>query len=71
VYNVLSLLRRSWGEQRVVTLDPAVPLLTLNGYDLTAAGGKRGVYRWSRTAPSALDDLASRWRLQLSATYGF
>src|SRR5207248_11564583 len=36
VYNVLNLFNRVWGQSRVTTLDPGVPLLSLPGCDATA-----------------------------------
>ena len=68
VYNVLNLLSRRWGQYRVTTLDPRVPLLALTGYD-QARG--RGVYRLALPERNAVQDLESRWQVVLAARYAF
>ena len=68
VYNVLNMVNRRWGQYRVTTLEPGVPLLFLAGYD--AAAG-RGVYRPQFPGFHQLQDLESRWQMELSARYIF
>jgi len=70
VYNVLNLLNRGWGEYRVTTLDPRVPLLALFGYDATRG---RGVYGAPLTPAdrNAVQDFESRWQVVLGARYTF
>lgn len=68
VYNVLNFLSRRWGQYRVTTLDPRVPLLALVGYD-TARG--RGVYRFAQPGRNQAQDLESRWQVVLGARYSF
>lgn len=70
VYNVFNLLSRRWGQYRVTTPDPRVPLLALSGYD--AARG-RGVYRLGPKLPArnAPEELESRWQVVLGARYVF
>jgi hypothetical protein len=68
VYNVLNMVNRRWGQYRVTTLDPGVPLLSLSGYD--AVNG-RGIYRDQFPGFRQLQDLASRWQMELGARYIF
>lgn len=68
VYNVLNLIDRGWGQYRATTLDPGTPLLLLAGYD---AGAGRGVYRLQLPGFRQIQDLPSRWQLELSARYVF
>jgi hypothetical protein len=68
VYNLLNLFNRDWGQYRATTLDPAVPLLFLSGYDVTAG---RGIYRYLPIGFRQLQDLASRWQLEVGARYTF
>jgi Carboxypeptidase regulatory-like domain/TonB dependent receptor len=68
LYNVLNMFDRDWGQARVTTSDPGTPLLLLVGYD--AAAG-RGVYRLQSPGFRQVQDLASRWQLELSAKYVF
>jgi hypothetical protein len=68
VYNLLNLLSRRWGQYRVTTLDPRVPLLALTGYDQTRG---RGVYRIALPERNAVQDLESRWQVVLGARYAF
>jgi hypothetical protein len=69
-YNVLNLVNRRWGQSRVTIPGPWIPLLGLAGYDASAG---RGVYRMvqSRSALRQLQDLASRWQMELSVRYVF
>jgi hypothetical protein len=68
VYNVLNLLNREWGQYRVTTLEPGVPLLSLVGYDASAG---RGIYRPQLPGLRQLQDLASRWQVELGVRYIF
>lgn len=68
VYNVLNLFSRRWGQSRVTTLEPRVPMLRLVGYD-TSAG--RGKYQLQLPGLRQIQDLASRWQLELSVRYVF
>ena len=68
VYNVLNLLNRQWGQSRVTTLDPGVPMLQLAGYDASVG---RGIYRLQLPGLRQIQDLASRWQMELSVRYVF
>jgi hypothetical protein len=68
LYNVLNLFNREWGQSRVTTLDPGVPLLSLAGYDASAG---RGIYRPLLPGFRQIQDLASRWQMELSVRYVF
>ena len=68
VHNVLNLISRRWGQSRVTTLAPSVPLLRLVGYDAT---GGRGVYQLALPARNQVQDFESRWRAELGVRYGF
>jgi hypothetical protein len=69
VYNMLNLLHRQWGQSRATALNPpAQPLLQLVGYD-TGAG--RGIYRLQLPALDQIQDLASRWQMELGVRYVF
>jgi hypothetical protein len=68
IYNVLNLFSRNLGQYRATTFDPSVPLLFLSGYDVNAG---RGVYRYLPIGFRQLQDLASRWQLELGARYSF
>jgi hypothetical protein len=67
VYNLLSLLKREWGKMRITSTNPAQPLLQLRGWDPVR---QRGVYSLLAD-PRRVQDLASRWQLELSARYLF
>lgn len=67
-YNVLNLLNKGWGQSRVTTLNPFVPMLRLVGYDASAG---RGTYRLQLPGLRQIQDLASRWQVELSARYVF
>lgn len=67
LYNVLNLFDRDWGQSRLTTGEGS-PLLALAGYDATAG---RGVYRLQLPGFREVQDLASRWQLELSARYVF
>ena len=68
VYNLLNVLDRNWGQSRVTTLDPGVPMLSLVGYDGTAG---RGIYRLQLPGLRQIQDFASRWQMELSLRYVF
>jgi len=69
VYNVLNLVNRRWGQSRLTALNPpAQPMLQLVGYDPTAG---RGIYRLQLPALGQIQDLASRWQMELSLRYLF
>jgi len=68
VYNVLNLMNQQWGQYRVTTLDPRIPLLSLAGYDTTRA---RGVYQVQLRGRNQAQDLESRWQVVLGARYAF
>src|SRR2546425_1220761 len=53
VYNVLHLISRRWGQSRVTTLAPSVPLLRLAGYDGTRG---RGIYQVALPLRNAIQD---------------
>lgn len=65
LFNVLNLIDRDWGVQR---LYPASQLLQLVGYDETNG---RGIYEVLRIDRNARDNEATRWRLQLGVRYSF
>ena len=65
---MLNLINRQWGQSRVTTPELRVPMLRLVGYDATAG---RGVYRLQLPALRQIQDLASRWQMELSVRYLF
>jgi hypothetical protein len=68
LFNVLNLIRSTWGVSRDVTSGPSVPLFQLMGWDV--ANG-RGVYQFVAPPRDVVDETSSRWRLQLGLRYGF
>jgi hypothetical protein len=68
VFNLLNLMSPGWGRYRDVTTSPAVQLLQLVGWDPVHA---RGLYRFTSPPRGVVDDIASRWRMQLGARYAF
>jgi len=68
VFNLPNLISSRWGQYRDATTGPSVPLLKLVGWD-TANG--RGVYKLELPRRGVVEDLASRWRMQLGARYAF
>jgi len=68
VYNVLNLLNRRWGQSRVTIPDPWVQTLRLVGYDTSA---ERGVYQYIFRGLRQVQDLPSRWQVELSVRYVF
>ncbi len=69
VYNVLNLVNRRWGQSRLTALNPpGQPMLRLVGYDASAG---RGIYRLQLPGLRQIQDLASRWQMELSVRYVF
>lgn len=71
LYNVLNLINSEWGQLRLTSGGgpPVRPMLALSGYD--AAVG-RGLYRLQALVDRfQLQDLSSRWQVELSARYVF
>ncbi|MGH7752596.1 MAG: hypothetical protein ACREN5_07245, partial [Gemmatimonadales bacterium] len=67
-YNVLNLLNRRWGQYRLTIPDPWVQTLRLSGYDASAG---RGVYQYVFRGLRQVQDLASRWQMEISVRYVF
>ena len=68
IFNVPNLLSSRWGRYWDTTTGPSVRMLQLRGWDATNA---RGIYQLALPRRSVVDAIASRWRLQLGARYGF
>jgi hypothetical protein len=68
VYNVLNLVNPRWGLSRYHGLTFGTDLLVLRGYDTT---GGRGIYEFQLPPRSQIDDLASRWQMEVSVRYVF
>ena len=68
IYNVLNLISQRWGQYRLTTASPSVPLLRLVGYDPST---ERGVYEVVTPARNRIQELQSRWQLQLGLRYSF
>jgi len=68
LYNLFSLLGLSWGKRRLTSPDAWWQGPGLAGWD--AARG-RGTYSTPFREPYGLDDLASRWRTELTLRYTF
>ena len=68
VYNVLNLIDARWGLSRYDGLTFATPLLALRGYDATNG---RGIYELRLPPRNQIEDLASRWQMELSVRYVF
>jgi hypothetical protein len=70
LFNVLNFISGDWGLVRHTFGDVGntVPLLDLLGYDVAKA---RGVYTFLPVKRSEIDLEASRWRLQLGASFSF
>jgi len=66
VYNVLNVINARWGLSRYDGLTFATPLLALRGYDATNG---RGIYELRVPPRNQIDDLASRWQVELSLRY--
>jgi hypothetical protein len=68
VYNVLNLINSRWGLSRYDGLTFATDLLVLRGYD-TSRG--RGIYEFRLPPRGQVDDLASRWQIEIGMRYRF
>jgi hypothetical protein len=68
VYNVPNLLNSRWGQSRVTIPDPWVQTLRLGGYD---ASDGRGVYQYVFRGLERVQDLPSRWQVEVSVRYVF
>jgi len=70
IFNVPNLINPRWGQQREVTTGPSVTLLILTGWN---AVNSRGRYLLAPKLPATgvVDDMQSRWRVQLGARYFF
>jgi hypothetical protein len=68
MYNVLNAVNPRWGQSRVTTLNPGTPVVRLVGYDASAG---RGIYRLQLPGLRQIQDLASRWQMELSVRYVF
>jgi len=68
MYNVLNVVNPGWGQSRVTTLNPSTPMVRLVGYDASAG---RGIYRLQLPGLRQIQDLASRWQMELSVRYVF
>jgi hypothetical protein len=69
LYNVMNLLNPRWGLSRYEGLTFGTDLLeSRGGYDVVNQRGRYGLVRLER---SQLDDLASRWQLEIGARYLF
>lgn len=68
LYNALNLINPRWGLSRYDGLTFGSDLVVLRGYD-TSAG--RGIYEFQLPARNQIDDLASRWQVELSVRYLF
>jgi hypothetical protein len=68
VFNVPNLINSRWGRYWDTTTGPSARMLTLRGWD-TANG--RGIYQLALPRRGVVDDVASRWRMQLGARYAF
>lgn len=68
VYNVLNLINPRWGLSRYDGLTFGTDLVVLRGYD-TSNG--RGIYEFRLPPRNQIEDLASRWQVEVSARYVF
>jgi len=70
LFNLLRLLNSKWGTVRTGASywGGSADLLGLVGYD---SARDRGIYQVLDAPPIEIDQVASRWRLQLSARYSF
>ena len=68
IYNVLNLINPSWGLSRYDGLTFGTDLVVLRGYD-TSNG--RGSYEFRLPPRNQVEDLASRWQIEVSARYVF
>ena len=68
VYNVLNLINPRWGLSRYDGLTFGTDLVVLRGYD-TING--RGIYEFRLPPRNQIEDLASRWQVEVSVRYVF
>ena len=68
VYNVLNLINPQWGLSRYDGLTFGTDLLVLRGYD---TANSRGIYEFVSPPRNQIEDLASRWQMELSVRYVF
>jgi hypothetical protein len=68
IYNVANMLNQRWGLSRYDGFTFGTDLLTARGYDTTNQRGRYGVQVPER---GQIDDLASRWQIEVSARYVF
>ena len=68
LYNVLNLLNSNWGISRYDGLTFGTDLVVLRGYDTTAG---RGIYEFRLPPRNQVDDLVSRWQMEISVRYAF
>lgn len=68
VYNMLNLINSRWGLSRYDGLTFGTDLVVLRGYD-TSNG--RGIYEFRLPPRNQIEDLASRWQVEVSVRYLF
>ena len=68
IFNLPNLINSRWGRYFDTTVGPTVRMLTLKGWD--AVNG-RGIYQLALPKRGVLDEVASRWRVQLGVRYAF
>lgn len=68
LYNVLNLISSRWGLSRYDGLTFGTDLLVPTGYD---AAAERGIYALRLPPRNQVDDLASRWQVELGVRYVF
>ncbi len=68
LYNMLNLINRRWGLSRYDAATFGYPLLNLRGYDV---GAGRGLYSLMDPPKRQIEDLPSRWQMELSVRYVF
>jgi hypothetical protein len=68
IYNVLNMLSTQWGQYRITIRDPWIQTVQPSGYD--AAAG-RPFYRCLCRTLRNLQDLESRWQMELGLRYVF
>jgi hypothetical protein len=68
IFNLPNLINSRWGRYFDTTVGPSVRMLTLKGWDV--ANG-RGTYQLALPKRGILDEVASRWRVQLGVRYAF
>ena len=68
VYNVLNLINSRWGLSRYDGLTFGEDLVVLRSYD-TSNG--RGIYEFLLPPRNQIEDLASRWQVEVGVRYVF